>query len=677
MYKDVIKDLEVAQETEMDNRDLVVEADRFVNIRGAQWEQNIITAWDGRPRYSFDMCSPVIDSIMSDMEESSFGIDILPTGGKSSKEIAEKYEGLIRNIENISGARFIYNNAARVMCSSGLGGWRIKQAYRDSDSFQQDLIIDSISNFAQRVWFDAGAIKQTMEDANDCWVLTELSMDKYNEEFPEGSKASVGQAMRDEILYNKKDGVVIGEWLHKKEYMKELALLSNNQIVVVDENFNTVRDEMFAKGVTVVQTRKRKSYKVYQRLFDGHDFLSDDMETVFEFIPVIPTFGNYTIMENKIIYYGIIEKLMDPQRVLNYAESKKIAESALKPIDKTWMTTEQAKGSNVIKDLETQNTNNKPIQLYKHVEGHLPPFKPTAVQPDSVLIETAQTAGQFIDKAANLYDASKGAGLAGQSGETVRLLQNKGSAANYKYFKSMEVAIQHTARILVKAIPKVYDTKQELRIINEDGTTENFVVGEQILDEQTKQIVTINDISKGTYDVVVKSGPAYYTKQQDTVNNILQAAAIDPTIVQVGADVLLNNIPSPGMSKIAARKRKQLFNGGFLTKDQLTEEEQAEVDASKQQQPQPDPNMIIAEAELVKAQADTVEAENSRIELKLKAHQADVKNQLDLMKLQNDRMELQISAKKAGMDLAKTQAETAGIKLDNKEKILDIFTKRR
>ncbi len=205
MYKDTIKDLEAAQETELDNREMCVEADRFVNIRGAQWEQNMITSWDKRPRYQFDMCTPVIDSIMADLEETDFGITVLPSGGKASVEIAEKYEGMIRNIENISGARFVYNNAARHMATTGLGGWRIKQAYRDSDSFQQDLIIESVENFSQRVWYDTGAISQTMEDASDCWLLTELASDKYKEEFPDGSGQSVGQAMQDEIRYNKKE----------------------------------------------------------------------------------------------------------------------------------------------------------------------------------------------------------------------------------------------------------------------------------------------------------------------------------------------------------------------------------------------------------------------------------------------------------------------------------------
>lgn len=668
MYKDTIKDLEAAQDTEQDNREMCVEADRFVNIRGAQWEQNMITSWDKRPRYQFDMCTPVIDSIMADLEETDFGISVLPSGGKASTEIAEKYEGMIRNIENISGARFIFHNAARMMATTGLGGWRIKQAYRDSDSFQQDLIIDSVENFNQRVWFDVGAISQTMEDSTDCWLLTELSSDKYKEEFPDGSGQSVGQAMQDEIRYNKKDGVVVGEWLHKREYMRELALLSNNQIVEINDDFDAVRNEMFAKGITVVQTRKRPSYKVYQQLFDGHDFLSDEVETVFEFIPVIPAYSNFNVMENKILYYGIIEKLMDPQRVLNYAESKKIAESALKPIDKVWMTTDQAKGRAVIQDLETQNTNNKPIQQYKYIEGQPVPFKPQQVQPDSVLMETAASAKNYINAAANLYDASKGAGLSGQSGETIRLLQNKGTASNYKFFKSMEVAIGHTARILVKAIPKVYDTRQEMRIINEDGTSENFIVGEQILDKETNTIKTINDISEGTYDVVVKSGPAYYTKQQDAINNILQAGAVDPSIIQLGGDVLLNNMTAPGMSKIAERKRQQLFKSGLLTKEQLTEEENAKVEESKQQQAPPDPDMVLAQAEAMKAQSDMIDSENDKIELQLKAQQQQIDNEIDMMKVQNERISLEIQAKKAGVSIDKTLAETQSINLDNREK---------
>jgi len=675
-HKEIIDRLDAAIDVEEDNREMVKEADEFLNTRGGQWEDFVLSSWDKRPRYTFDQCNPVVDSIMGDMEETDFAIQVLPKGGGTTKESAEQYEGLIRNTESISGARFIYNDAARIMAGTGLSGWRIKQAFRDSDSFQQDLLIDSISNFKERVWFDPGAVKQTMEDANECWVLTELSMDDYKHDFPKGSKASIGSPITNNRYYYKKEGVLIGEWFHRKETSRELALLSNNQVVVVDEKFDSVRDEMFAKGITVEQTRVRKAYTVYQRLFDGKDFLTKDNKTVFEFLPIIPCYANFRIMENKVTYWGAIEKLMDPQRVLNYAESKKIAESALKPIEKVWMTTDQAKGSAVKADLETQNTNNKPIQLYTHVDGQLPPFKPQANQPDSVLIETATSASAFIDKAANLYDAQKGIGLAGQAEETIRLLQNKGSSTNFKYFKSIELALTHTARILVKSYPKVYATRQELRILNADGSFSSFVTKDVIIDEQTRKPVEINDLAQGQYDVVCKSGPAYYTKQQETVKSLLEAGQVDPSVIQIGSDILLSNIPSPGMDKVAERKRRQLFQSGVLPEDQLTEEELKEVEASKSAPKEPDAAVLLAQAEMKKADADVLKEQLTwkKVQMEIELKQSD--QYINTYKASTERMKIQLDAKRLGLSIPKTEAETVGVKLDNQSKVIDMMTRK-
>ena len=97
-------------------------------------------------------------------------------------------------------------------------GWRVVQAYRDDDSFQQDLLIMPVHNFVDNVWFDSGAADRTMADANACWLLTSLTRTDYNKLYPEGSGASVGSNIRQQVYdYKKTDEVVIGEYLYRKK----------------------------------------------------------------------------------------------------------------------------------------------------------------------------------------------------------------------------------------------------------------------------------------------------------------------------------------------------------------------------------------------------------------------------------------------------------------------------
>ena len=45
-------------------------------------------------------------------------------------------------------------------------------------------------------------------------------------------------------------------------------------------------------------------------------------------IPVVPYYGNFKLIDNTIKYRGVVLKLMDPQRVLNYSLSREIEEGA-------------------------------------------------------------------------------------------------------------------------------------------------------------------------------------------------------------------------------------------------------------------------------------------------------------------------------------------------------------
>ena len=87
------------------------------------------------------------------MERSDFDIRIVPASGPASKESAKTYDGLIRHIENISGATDIYNRAGRNVVTGGLDGWRVVNTYLSDDTFDQDLIIEEVGNFLDRVWF--------------------------------------------------------------------------------------------------------------------------------------------------------------------------------------------------------------------------------------------------------------------------------------------------------------------------------------------------------------------------------------------------------------------------------------------------------------------------------------------------------------------------------------------
>lgn len=653
--------LREAQDADHDNRRKARDAHLFVNARNGQWEPLFWENSTGRPRYTFDMTSPVIDQIAGEMDQSDFVINVDPIGGESTKDLASTAGGLIRNIENISNAKHIYNAAGRGMITSGLSGWRVNTKFVTEDSFDVDLTIETIPNFIDRVWFDTGSEQQSRGDAKYCYVLQAMSKDDYEDRFPKGSGQSVAEDRQANAFFEKGEKVIVGEILYKKKVTREIVLLTNGQVLEVNDDYEAIRDEFEAIGITEKRRRKKKTDKVFSRMFDGSDWLEKEKKTVFNLLPVIPTYANFSVFENKILYYGVVEKLLDWQRVLNYGKSREIEEIALAPRAKWWMTNKQMQGFE--DTLATLNTNADPVQGFNvDPDNPGPPQQNGGAVVNPGLVTMSQSMQEGIARTAGLFAASMGEQVNNQSGVAIKALQNKGNIGTIKYFKAQEIAICQTGKILLDAIPRVYDTERQVRVLGEDGQASTITLNEQVIDQQTGDVIELNDLSQGKYDLTCSSGASFQSKMDESVAAIIEMSHVDPSIIQEGGDILFNNISAPGMDLLAERKRQTLFQNGLIPQSQLTQEEQQilqqQQEAAAQEPEQPDPNTMIAQAELLKAQVQQQEAEIATQEkgatIQLKQQEQERKDAETQARIQNQELQAQINVQKA-----ETEAQNA------------------
>ena len=168
---------------------------------------------------------------------------------------------------------------------------------------------------------------------------------------------------------------------------------------------------------------------------------------------------------------------------------------------------------------------------------------------------------------------------------------------------------------------------------------------------------------------------------------MVEIGKVNPAIVQIGSDILLQNVSAPGMDILAERERARLFQAGMIPQNQWTDEEKAQVQqqqALAAQQPQEKtPEQMIGEAELIKAQneqAETqigVQVKGAEIQLKGQKEQRedfvaqseqqrkDVTAQNDLKNDQIDRLiQVQTMQSEQSANIIKeikTQAETLAL----------------
>ena len=686
-HQSVINLLSSCQQADHDNRENAREAHLFLDKRDGQWEPYWWNSNQNKPRYTFDQVNPIVSQVASEIEQADFDIRVSPAGGNATKDIAATYDGIIRNIENISNAKQVYAQACRGMVTGGFDAWRVSQKFVDDNSFDQDIVIEKIANPLDRVWFDPAAEKQDKSDARYAFVLHPMAVDEYESRWPEGSKESVSDDREGDAYYDKAEVIVVGEFLYVESEDRELVMMSNGQTHEVNEDFEKVKDDLEALGVTEVRRRKRKMHKVCSRYFDNKDWLEDDKDTVFNRIPVVPVYGNFKIFENKTIYWGVVEKMLDPQRVLNYAMSREIEEGALAPRAKYWMTPTQAAGHE--DKIATLNTNSDPVQFFNpDPEFPAVPQQQGGAQINAGLRTVAQAMQGMMNATSGLFAANMGDNPNAQSGVAIRQLQNKGDNATYQYTRAMEIAIAATGQLIKDAIPKVYDTARTIRVLREDDSYDMADINQQVIDNATGEIVVLNDLSVGVYDVICRAGPSFRNRQQETLEAITSLAQVDPSLMQIAGDLLLQNINTPAAAQIAERKRAQMLQAGLIPQSQMTEEElMAAQQQMMQGQQQPDPAMVLAQAEQMKAQSEMLRAQieqaklqNEQMKLQLEAQklqsqaigdQAD--NQIDAFNAETKRMETQIKAQQAGATIDKTAAQAMGEQLDNQKKMSDMM----
>ena len=659
-----------AQEDDSDNRELARETQLFLHKKDGQWEPSIIQSFSDmeRPRYTFDQCNDLVDEVAGELEQSEFGIKVVPAGGGADRDVATVYNDMVRTIQNKSYFDDVSDEAGRNMIASGFDAWRINQRYGDEDSFDQELFIDKIANPIDSVWIDGASFGRAPRKAKWGFVLEALSMDDYKERFPEGSGQSVSENRQYDAYSHKPETIIIGEIMYRVMESRTIVEMTNGAIYEENDDFAKIKDELAAQGITIAtdgegeeRRRKRKVPRFKSRLFDGSGWLTEEQDTVFTMLPIVPLYGNFQVSENKTVYWGIVAKKMDAQRVYNMSQSIKVSDSVLQPRPKFFATPKHMAAYQ--EDWNNINKAGKATVPYQPDEDAPPPYMAGGPQLDPTLETIGQSALMNL-QSSRMGTPGQPVGL--RSGVAVELEQNKDDTKNQKYMKAMEVAMSYTGEVLVDAIPRVYDTRRVVLLTAQDGETRTETINDSVFDQQSKRMVEVRNLARGNYSVVMDVAPLFKNRQRETVAAFNEVAAIDPSIMENGRDIWLRNMDAPGMDQMADRMRLQMFNAGQIPPDQMTDEERAQWEQAmaQPQEPQPDPLMVAAQAELQNSQNDATKIQQDgqlkafelqlkqqdqqlrAMELQGKQESAEFQNMINANKQLNDNLASQISGLK-------------------------------
>lgn len=546
----VRKRAKIMMDADRENRQLALADLRFLHVPGEQWDA--LTKKErgkDRPMYESNKLRVTIKRVVNDMRANR------PMGKVRATEDGDKptanvLEGLIRNIWANADGDTVIDYAAEYQVGAGMGAWRVVTKYADNEAFEQTIDIDPIRN-PFTLYSDPAAQDFLKRDAEDWFNTDMISKSSYATRWPKAEPVNFegDTEFDDDSDWEDDEKVRIGEYWWKEPYDKVVALLGNGQTADLEE----LTPELIQQAGGIVKQRSVRCHKIMMCIASGNTILEGPTEWAGSMFPFVQIYGEYIIIEGKVHWFGVTRFAKDDQRSFNYAWTSIVETIALAPQDKPWMTPAQLAG--LEGHLAEAHKKNHPFNLYNpDPKAPGPPVRQGGPNVPAALIQALQIAGENIKGVTGIYDASLGAQGNETSGKAINARQRQGEIATFNYMDNMAKGIRRTWEILIDLVPKIYDTPRSVRILGIDGAEDYKKVN--TVDPNTQQ--TINDLSRGKYDVAVTVGPSFATLRQEAAEAYGEIASRDPNVMAAAGDLIFKAMDLPYAEQIAERMQAML-----------------------------------------------------------------------------------------------------------------------
>lgn len=493
---------------------------------------------ESRPVETVNQLPQYVRQVTGDMRQMRPAIKVVPVSDDASDESAEAMAGVIRYIENRSDAPGIYFQGADSQVTCGIGAWRIVTEYASESTFEQELRIAPVEDALGVMW-DEDSVLPTREDAMECLIPIDMARAKFKKLYPDAAVTDFSPRGEQSVGLNHdwttEDKVRVGEYWFKRKIKRTMAMTQDGAVQDITGQPKELADELAALGARI---EKRDAFKVCRALVTASEVLEGPDEWPGSYIPIVPVIGEEIRIGRRIVRHGVIRFAKPVQRIYNYMISADLEVTALQP-KAPFIGTE--KNFEQYQDIwETANVKNHPYLVYTPDQSNS--FAaPQRVQPPvssqgiSAGIERAQRDFQSV---IGIYNASLGARSNETSGRAITARDRQGDTGTYVYPDNWTRAIRYTGKILVDLIPKIYDTARVLRIIGEDGKTEKVEINQVAGMDEMGRLRLFNDVTAGSYDVVMQVGPSYATKREEAregMNAMMQNPNLAPLIADLHA----------------------------------------------------------------------------------------------------------------------------------------------
>ena len=582
---------------------------------------------DGRPCLNFNRLPQFVDRVVGSQRQNRPAIKVRPVEGKATGqkvknitgnqdyELSEVYEGLIRNIEYVSRAHNAYDTAFEHASGTGTGYFRIVNEYADDAVFEQELKIRRIRN--QFSVYDDPRAKELDKSDRDFALITDtISRAEFEKKYPDKVSSPFSGSAEGDIAaaWFGDDDIRIAEYFRRVPIKKKIVQLSDGRVVEANEDYEKIKDELAVLGITETASREVDTYRVEWRIISGYETLEGPIDLKIKHIPLVFVPGKELYVNGNVIYRSVIRNSKDAMRAYSYSRTAEIERVALSPKAPYVAGISQVEGLEEI--WKTANTKNHGFLPYDDRKNTNPPRRELPPQVSTGDAQQSASAAEDIKATAGIYDAALGNRSNETSGKAIIARKQESDIGTFAYVDNLSTAIAYAGRILIEWIPIIYDTQRVLRLRWHDDSEDFVEINQTIRDKQTGEMVTINDLSAGKFDVTVETGPSYTTQRVEAAESMLQFAQAVPGAAAVTSDLIAKNMDWPGADEFAERLKKTLPPG------MVDPEDDEEPPPPQPPSPEQEVAMAQAQADMETAKANMALAEAKKAEAEVRMYEA-------------------------------------------------------
>lgn len=519
-------------------------------LAGDQWPEQVRQERQNADRImlTINRLPQFIRQITNDIRQAELAIKAAPVGDEDV-ELAKVYDGILRQIHYRSSADHVFAMAAEQQVACGIGWFRITTGYVDDHTFDQELRIKPIRS-PMSVFVDPASVEPDRSDAR--WIAITDAMPKsaFKKKYPKAS--DVGIDMPDEgqdqsLFWNNDETVRLVEFWEKIPKKKQIAMMQDGSVLELD---GLPKDLLAALPINRV--REVDTFEIKQTLANGNEKLEDSPEWLGKHIPIVAAVGGEFALESKTYRYGAIRFSKDAQQLYNFYRTATAEAIALAPKSPLIVEAESIAPYKAYWD--TANKSNRPYLPWDSKNGtKSKPFREAPPAIPTALMQEAAIAQDDMKATTGIYDAALGAKSNEQSGRAILARQQEGDVSNFHFLDNLTRSLEHTGRILIDLIPKIYDSERVVRLLGEDGKTEKPVVINQLVTGDDGLPMIVNDLSQARFDVRVTIGKAYTTKRMEAADTMMQFVQALPQAGEVAADLIAESMDWPKAEELSKR----------------------------------------------------------------------------------------------------------------------------